>query len=122
MIKSVDTCPFSKLRFIEKNLQLFSTHYFVWLCFFVKRKDDLEKFHLLPKVQMTKSASYARAINIFTMTSKGVIYYLQIPVKTRIIHIHLIQLPKSEKGQMHLRLFLQRNYARRFSPQKLYDK
>lgn len=34
----------------------------------VKRKDDLEKFHFLPKAQMTKSASYAKAINIFTMS------------------------------------------------------
>lgn len=60
---------------------------------------------------MTKSASYAKAINIFTMTSKGVIYYLQIPVRNRILHIHLIQIPKSDKGQMHFRFFLQGSYA-----------
>lgn len=68
--------------------------------FLAERKDDLEKFNLLPEVQMTKSASYAKAINIFTMTSKGVIYYLQIAVRNRILHNHLIQLPKSDKGQI----------------------
>lgn len=84
------------------------------MLFLLKKKDDLEKFHLLPKVQMTKSASYAKAINIFTMTSKGVIYYLQTPVRNRILHIHSIQLPKSDKGQTHLRVFSSQKLCKAF--------